>query len=117
MLARDRQGPAIACQALVYPVTDLGSLDTPSYAEFAEGCNLTRAMMVWFRNHYLGSDSDGLDPHASPLRAPNLSGLPPALILTAECDPLRDEGRKRLSDALEVGDHLSPGLDREIAAE
>ncbi|MFN7932106.1 MAG: alpha/beta hydrolase [Bryobacteraceae bacterium] len=91
MLARNQQGPSIACQALVYPVTDLGSLNTPSYEEFAEGCNLTKAMMVWFRNHYLASDADGLDPHASPLREPNLQGLPPALILTAECDPLRDE--------------------------
>lgn len=91
MRARDQRGPAIACQALVYPVTDLGSLDTPSYEEFAEGCNLTRAMMVWFRNHYLASDGDGLHPEASPLRASNLRGLPPALILTAECDPLRDE--------------------------
>ena len=91
MLARDQQGPAIACQALVYPVTDLGSLDTPSHLEFAEGCKLTRAMMVWFRNHYLTSEADGLDPQASPLRAANLAGLPPALILTAECDPLRDE--------------------------
>ncbi len=91
MLARDHGGPSIACQALVYPVADLGSIATPSYEEFAEGCNLTRAMMVWFRNHYLTNEADGLHPHASPLRAPNLANLPPALILSAECDPLRDE--------------------------
>ncbi|MBS1826544.1 MAG: alpha/beta hydrolase [Acidobacteria bacterium] len=114
MLARVRQGPAIACQALVYPVTDLGSLDTPSYAEFAEGCNLTKAMMVWFRNHYLASETDGLHPQASPLRAPDLHGLPPALILTAECDPLRDEAEAyatRLKAAgVEVLLHRYPGM-------
>ncbi|MBL8175434.1 MAG: alpha/beta hydrolase [Bryobacterales bacterium] len=91
ILSRDRHGPPIACQALVYPVTDLSSLDTPSYIEFAEGCNLTRAMMLWFRGHYLAKEEDALHPHASPLRAPDLGGLPPALIVTAECDPLRDE--------------------------
>lgn len=91
MLCRDRGGPAIACQTLVYPVTDLGSLETASYEEFAAGCCLTKAMMVWFRNHYLAEEADGLHPHASPLRAEDLSRLPPALILTAECDPLRDE--------------------------
>lgn len=94
MLCRDHGGPSIACQALVYPVTDLRSLDTASYEEFAEGCCLTKAMMVWFRNHYLNREVDGLHPHASPLRAEDLSGLPPALILTAECDPLRDEAEE-----------------------
>lgn len=92
LLCRDQGGPAIASQALVYPVTDLGSLDTPSYEEFADGHSLTRSLMQWFRSHYLAKEEDGLHPHASPLRAANLSGLPPALILTAECDPLRDEG-------------------------
>lgn len=89
--SRDEKGPAIAGQAMVYPVTNLASFDTPSYEEFADGYQLTRASMEWFRNHYLREPEDGLHPYASPLLAPDLSGLPPALVLTAECDPLRDE--------------------------
>jgi len=99
--ARDSGGPALRMQLLVYPVTDHG-FDTPSYAENADGYLLTRAMMQWFWNHYLGSDDDGADPLASPLRAGDLSGLPRAFVLTAEFDPLRDEGEayaSRLEDA------------------
>jgi acetyl esterase len=91
LMARDRGGPRIAFQLLVYPVTD-ASFDTASYRDNAEGYLLTRAAMVWFWNHYLPSPTDGLDPYASPLRAPDLRGLPPALVITAEFDPLRDEG-------------------------
>ena len=100
--SRDENGPRIALQALVYPVTDLSSFATSSYQEFAEGYQLTRSEMEWFRDHYLASTKDALDPHASPLLARDLHGLPPALIITAECDPLRDEGEayaKRLADA------------------
>ncbi len=100
--SRDENGPRIALQALIYPVTDLSSFGTPSYREFAEGHHLTLAEMEWFRNHYLRNLEDGLDPMASPLLAKDLSGLPPALIITAECDPLRDEGEayaKRLEQA------------------
>ena len=100
--SRDEQGPPIALQAMVYPVTDLSSFETPSYAEFAEDHQLTGSMMAWFRNHYLSSAADGLNPYASPLLARDLSGLPPALIITAECDPLRDEGEayaRRLEEA------------------
>jgi len=83
-------------------VTDLSSFDTPSYEEFAEGYFLTRRLMEFFRDHYLASPKDGRNHHASPLLAPDLRGLPPALIITAECDPLRDEGEayaKRLEEA------------------
>ncbi|MBZ5607544.1 MAG: alpha/beta hydrolase [Acidobacteriia bacterium] len=100
--SRDEKGPAIALQAMVYPVTDLSSFDTDSYQEFAQGYQLTRTMMDWFRDLYLGSAEDGRSAHASPLLARDLRGLPPAVILTAECDPLRDEGEayaKRLKDA------------------
>jgi acetyl esterase len=90
--SRDEGGPRIAAQALVYPVTDLSSLDTSSYSEFAEGYHLSRAQMQWFRDHYLRQPEDALNPFASPLLAEDLSGLPPALVITAECDPLRDEG-------------------------
>ncbi|MEO8126568.1 MAG: alpha/beta hydrolase, partial [Bryobacteraceae bacterium] len=100
--SRDEHGPEIALQVLVYPVTDLSSFETPSYKEFAEGHRLSKAAMEWFRSHYLASEEDGLHPHASPLLAPDLTGLPPALVITAECDPLRDEGEayaRRLEQA------------------
>jgi acetyl esterase len=100
--SRDENGPAIALQVMVYPVTDLSSFATPSYDEFAEGYQLTKAEMEWFRGHYLSSMEDVRDPYASPLLATDLGGLPPALVITAECDPLRDEGEayaKRLEEA------------------
>jgi acetyl esterase len=90
--SRDENGPAIALQVMVYPVTDLSSFTTSSYQEFAAGYQLTKADMEWFRDHYLPSSEDALNPYASPLLARDLRGLPPALIITAECDPLRDEG-------------------------
>jgi acetyl esterase len=89
---RDEGGPKLAGQLLIYPVTDHISAGTPSMTENAEGYGLTRAGMAWFWNHYLARESDGLHPHASPLRAASLAGLPPALVVTAQYDPLRDEG-------------------------
>jgi len=89
--ARDEGGPALRLQLLVYPVTD-HSFDTASYKENGEGYLLTKDMMVWFWDHYLTKAADGDDPLASPLRARDLSGLPPAVVFTAEFDPLRDEG-------------------------
>jgi acetyl esterase len=100
--SRDENGPAIALQVMVYPVTDLSSFATPSYQEFAVDHQLTKTEMEWFRDEYLADISDARHPHASPLLAEDLRGLPPALIITAECDPLRDEGEaygKRLADA------------------
>jgi acetyl esterase len=100
-MVRDRGGPTLRYQLLVYPVTDY-HFDTASYRENAEGYLLTKDAMVWFWNHYLRSAADGNSPLASPLRAGNLRGLPPAMVLTAEFDPLRDEGEAyaaRLQDA------------------
>ena len=100
LMARDRGGPRIAYQLLVYPVTD-ASLDTPSYRENADGYLLTRSVMEWFWNHYTKA-TDRESPYASPLRARDLKGLPPALVITAEFDPLRDEGEayaRRLEQA------------------
>ncbi len=91
LMAKERGGPSLSFQLLIYPVTDF-KLDTPSYVENAEGYFLTRDSMHWFWKHYLQSDDDGAHPFASPLRAGDLSGLPPALVMTAEFDPLRDEG-------------------------
>ncbi|GLY92202.1 alpha/beta hydrolase [Actinoallomurus iriomotensis] len=88
-LARD-EGIALAHQLLMCPNTDSG-LDSPSFTEFGEGYGLSAASMAWFFGHYLGS-ADRCDPRIAPLRAPDLSGLPPATILTAEYDILRDEG-------------------------
>ncbi len=90
-MARDRGAPAIAAQVLHVPVTD-HNYSYPSYTENAEGMLLTRASMVWFWDHYLPSADAGQEAYASPIKADNLSGLPPALVQTAEYDPLRDEG-------------------------
>lgn len=99
---RDQGGPALAGQMLLYPVTDYYRPGTPSYAENAEGYGLTAATMKWFWDHYLNHPGEGLEPYAAPLRAPDLSGLPPAYVLSAEYDPLRDEAERygeRLSEA------------------
>jgi acetyl esterase len=89
-MARDRGGPPIAFQLLVYPVID-HSFETDSYRDNAEGWMLTAKHMRWYWDQYLGPDGDGADPYASPLRG-DLAGLPPAHVVTAEYDPLRDEG-------------------------
>jgi acetyl esterase len=91
LLARERGGPRLRHQLLVYPVTD-HAFDTSSYRENAEGPLLTQEMMRGFWDLYLAREEDGRHPHASPLRAQDLSGLPPAHVITAEYDPLRDEG-------------------------
>jgi acetyl esterase len=91
LMARDRGGLRVAFQLLMYPVLD-HRFDTPSYRENATGYHLTRAAMIWSWRHYLNSQQDGDSPYASPLRADDLSGLAATLMMTAEYDPLRDEG-------------------------
>ncbi|MCB9483779.1 MAG: alpha/beta hydrolase [Dehalococcoidia bacterium] len=90
LLLRDRGGPTLAHQLLVYPVTD-GARDTKSYEENAPYV-LTPELMDWFYDAYLPAPMDRLQPLASPLRAESLEGLPSATVITAEYDPLRDEG-------------------------
>jgi acetyl esterase len=97
---RDEFGPEIDFQLLVYPVTDL-TLGHPSIDENAEGYFLTKASMEWFVDCYLG-DRERKDASVSPLFA-DLSGLPPALVITAEYDPLRDEGEAYATRLQEAG--------------
>jgi acetyl esterase/lipase len=89
-MARDTGGPAIAGQLLVTPVTDC-DLSRGSYVDNGDGYMLTTALMRWFWDHY-ADPADREHPKASPLRAHDLSGLPPAFVVTCEFDPLRDEG-------------------------
>jgi acetyl esterase len=99
--ARDRGGPAIAFQLLVYPALDAAG-DTGSWRGFADGFYLTAAGMRWYWDHYLGG-ADGAAPDASPLRAAFLGGLPPALVVTADHDVLRDEGEAYAARLGEAG--------------
>ena len=99
--ARDGNGPAIAGQLLIYPSTDL-ALVHPSHSEPETSILLTHSVIRWFRDHYLNGTADVHDWRASPARAKTLIGLPPAYVLTAGADPLRDEGdeyAKRLKEA------------------
>ena len=89
--ARDRSGPPIALQALIYPVTD-ADFDRPSYTDPENDLLVTRDAMIWCWDHYLPESARRTEPDASPLHTEDLSGLPPAVILTAEHDVLRDEG-------------------------
>jgi acetyl esterase len=101
LMARDRGGPPLCFQLLDIPATDL-TLSQPSVDQNAEGYMLTRASMEEMVVDYLGDPSRATEPYASPLFAADLSGLPPALILTCEYDPLRDDGAaygRRLAEA------------------
>ncbi len=101
ILARDRGGPKLCHQLLTYPVTDM-AFRSESYVTNGQGYFLTQEMMAWFGMQYLPPDQDPEDPLASPLYTADLSGLPPATVITAEYDPLRDEGEiyaKRLKEA------------------
>jgi acetyl esterase len=98
---RDEFGPEIDFQLLVYPATDL-TQGHPSYEENADGYFLTKDTMSWFIGHYLG-DQDPKDPSLSPLFAGTCTGLPPALVITAEFDPLRDEGEAYAARLAEAG--------------
>jgi acetyl esterase len=102
LLARERSGPRLAFQLLVYPVTD-ADFTRASYEENAEGYLLTRAAMQWFWDHYAPDPGTRAAPTAAPLRAPDLRGLPPALVQTAEFDPLRDEGEAYAARLREAG--------------
>ena len=99
LLARDAGSPRLRLQSLVYPVADYG-LAGGSYQKYAQGYGLlTRESMVWFRNHYLRRPDEAEDWRASPIKATSLSGVAPAIVITAECDVLHDDG-ERYAEAL-----------------
>lgn len=91
--ARDGGGPTISAQLLIYPVTDYPDTPPASYAERGENCGLTTSAMRWGWDLYITDPADRAHPFASPLRVDNLTDLPPAYIITAEYDLLRDEGK------------------------
>ena len=101
IMAQDRGGPRLVQQVLDYPVIER-DFATKSYNDNADGYLLSRDMMVWFWDHYLNDDSEATHPYVAPMHAKDYSGLPPALVITAEFDPLRDEGAayaRRLAEA------------------
>jgi len=92
LLARDNGSPRLRLQSLVYPVSDYG-LVGESYDKYAEGYGLlTKQAMIWFRDHYLRSPNDANDWRASPIKASNFADVAPAIVVTAECDVLHDDG-------------------------
>jgi len=104
-------GPSLKYQILVYPVTDLRA-QTESYSKYADGYLLTRNMMRWFIAQYVTTEDDVRDWRASPLLAPSVDGVPPALVITAGLDPLRDEGEayaRRLEEAGVAVDYMCLG--------
>lgn len=113
LLARDRDGPDIERQVLVYPVTSCVR-EFESYEENGDGYFLTKADMDWFNSHYLNRAVDARNPYAYPLEARDLSDLPPATVVTAGFDPLRDEGvayAERLADAgVDTSHHHYEGM-------
>ncbi|QQQ79512.1 alpha/beta hydrolase [Saccharothrix sp. 6-C] len=98
----DRDGPPLAAQVLVYPNTDHRG-DTGSMRENDDPAAFNRRSVAWYWGHYLANPDDGRDPRASPLLAEDLTGLPPALVITAEHDPLRDEGEQYADRLREAG--------------
>ncbi|HTY56312.1 MAG TPA: alpha/beta hydrolase, partial [Candidatus Binataceae bacterium] len=102
LMARENGKPKLKFQLLVYPVTD-ASMDSKSMKECGDGYFLTAEMMVWFWKQYVRDSGDRVHPYASPMRAQNLRGLPPAMVITAEFDPLRDEGEAYGAKLKEAG--------------
>lgn len=111
--SRDENGPDISAQILIYPVTDM-TYSTSSYEEFQKGFGLDKSLMVWFTDHYIRNEADKKDPYAAPIIAEDLSNLPPAFVIAAQFDVLRDEGlayAERLKAAgIKVDTTLEEGL-------
>lgn len=102
LMARARGGPAPFAQVLAYPVLDDACMSS-SYREFADGYIVTTRDMRWYWEQYLGTSDASDNVYACPLKASDLSGLPPALVITAECDPVRDDGERYAARLREAG--------------
>jgi acetyl esterase len=119
LMAKARGGQMPVHQVLIYPVTD-HSMDSESYRQYAEAKPLNADMMKWFFRNYLANAADGEKPVVSPLSAGQelLRGLPPATVITAEIDPLRDDGlayaRRLESAGIEVTTRNYPGVTHEF---
>ena len=92
MMARDRGGPALKFQLLIYPVTDFTEHVTQSERDYGQGYFLDEELMDWFADQYFATKADRHLPYGSPSKASDLRQLPPAMVITGECDPLRDQG-------------------------
>jgi acetyl esterase len=116
LMARDRGGPELAFHLMVYPVIDSSATrnDYASKRDNATGYFLTTAAMEWYRDQYVGDDAHGEEPYVSPNKAASLRGLPAACVVTAEMDPLRDEGlayaRALAAADVPVTDYCAPGM-------
>jgi acetyl esterase len=102
ILARDTGVKGIKFQGLIYPATDMNMI-TQSHIDFAEGHILTNKSMIWFQDQYLNAPEDREDWRASPIKHDDLTGLPPALVITAGHDPLKDEGKAYADRLAEAG--------------
>lgn len=102
LMARDKAEPELVYQLLIYPVIH-NNFNTESYLKYASGFGLTRDEMIWFWQHYLADEADAQNPYVSPILAEDLSNLPPALIITGECDVLRDEALAYAAKLQEAG--------------
>jgi acetyl esterase len=111
---RDQRSPSLRGQVLIYPITDHVEAGSASYEAFAEGYGLSREDMRWFIRHYAGDPAHATDPRVCPLRMPTLRGLPPAFVVTAEYDVLRDEGERYVErlreDGVDVAFERADGL-------
>ena len=106
-MLRDRKGPKICYQLLICPWVDLLHTDTKSYQLFGDGIWLSKSGIEYYRNQYLGSVEESKDPYVSPILSEDLANLPPAHIITAEFDVLRDEGETYAQKLLEAGNRVT----------
>lgn len=103
LMAQDLGGPPLVLQLLAYPATNLATLETNSYRNFAKGYGLTKFHVEWFRKQYLADKKDRKNPYASPLLAEDISNVPPALVITGEFDVVRDDGEMYVGRLKEAG--------------
>ena len=103
--SKKENGPKITAQVLLYPMTDL-ACESESFNENGTGYNITTSDIHWFNSHYISSEDDIEDEYLSPLRSNNLEGLPPALIITAQYAPLRDDGARYAEKLKQYGNQV-----------